>query len=310
MGSFAHGGIVIPRRMEDGGWRLWLTILQLPASSLFLCANAPDRLVDISKHFGDRLEQLPRHHVAQLALAVQRPGQGRVRHDRDLVLLRHLSNLRRQEIGALGHHDRRGLLLLVVHQRHRVVGRVGHDYVGLLQVLHHPAAGHLTPLALERAANLRALLLLPHLLLDLFLGHAQHLVHPLTLEEVVDTRQRQPDADDLKGHPARDVAGGDESRLGGHHASPRSAPQLPATAENAMKPKSRLLNSAFPASKTALVESSRLNPSSGFSLAKLGERDSPLRTSPTWATLHVTPRARAIAKIIARPPRLGWSTER
>lgn len=75
--------------------------------------------------------------------------------------------------GALGQHPRGAVLVFLVLQRHGVVGRVGHDHVGLGHLGHHAAAGGLALLLADARLGVRVAFAFLVFLAHVFLGHAQ-----------------------------------------------------------------------------------------------------------------------------------------
>jgi hypothetical protein len=74
------------------------------------------QLVDPGQHLRHGGEQRGRDLLVDLGVGVQRARQRRRLQHRHLVLARQVADLQRQQVGALGHHARRGHGLLVVRK--------------------------------------------------------------------------------------------------------------------------------------------------------------------------------------------------
>src|ERR1700722_1481272 len=147
--------------------------------------------IDEGQQPGDGRVEGGRDDVVHLARCVQGPGEHRVLHDRHAVLRRSAPDPGGHDVGSLGHHTRRPVLLLVVGNRNCEVGRVRHHHVGRGHRRHHPHARQLACLAPQRTADFGGPIVAPVLFLHLLLGHPQTLLIGAPLEGVVRRRDQE-----------------------------------------------------------------------------------------------------------------------
>ena len=111
--------------------------------------------------------------MAQRRVAKQRTRQRRRLKNWYLVFLGQSANAQGHQIAALGHHTRRAHVLVQVLQRHREVGRVGDDDVGLGYFGHHAALGNLLLLAADLRLDLWIAVAFLAFLAQVLARHAQ-----------------------------------------------------------------------------------------------------------------------------------------
>jgi hypothetical protein len=147
------------------------------------------QLVHPGQHLGDGGKQHLGHFLVDLGVGVERARQRRRLEHRHLVLGGQVADLQRQQVGALGHHLGGGHGLLVVLERHRIVGRVHHHQVGLGHGGQHAAARQLAHARLDLALDLDVALDLLELFLDFLVAHLQLLAQAPLLQRHVDDRE-------------------------------------------------------------------------------------------------------------------------
>src|SRR5690349_20685555 len=103
--------------------------------------------VDDPYQLGHRLVELRRYYAIDRNLFVHGAGERHVLEDGNVVLGSDLSDLEREQILPLRHHDGRSRLLPHIAQRNRKVCRVGDDERGARHRLDHAPA---RPVASER----------------------------------------------------------------------------------------------------------------------------------------------------------------
>ena len=143
---------------------------------------------------------------------VKGPGERRGGHDGDVVFAPDLPDLHRHLVDPLGQYlGRRPRLARIVFERHRVVGRVGDDHIGLGDIPHHAAHGHLHLQLAYPPLDLGLAFAVLELVLDLLLGHLELAIVVPALERHIDGDNGDQGAAEDDQHPEQQVQGIDDA---------------------------------------------------------------------------------------------------
>src|SRR3954447_24498311 len=196
-------------RPKTPGWRVRSMVLMCGVSGpgeASALRGAPHE----GEHLGDGREGVGGDVVTDLDGGVQVAGERAVLDDRHVVLVGQLADAQGDEVDALG-QDARRAVGGVVGDGDRVVGRVGDDDVGVLDLAEHPGPGELALLLAQLRLDLGREVLLLGLLLDLLLAHLQALLEGVARPEDVGDGDHQEGAehppDERHGEGADDVQG-------------------------------------------------------------------------------------------------------
>src|SRR5690606_17965245 len=118
------------------------------------------QLIYIGHYFGHGRVQRGGNLLPYLGVLIERTRQRRTFPHRHPVLPCERAAIGGDQLHPFGHDLRCRHILVVVLERHGIVGRVGHDHIGGRYILHHAAPRHVHLLATDTSLDLGAAFLL------------------------------------------------------------------------------------------------------------------------------------------------------